>query len=317
MQSSPLISIGLPISLFIIMIGIGMTLTPRDFRQVATYPRGIIVGTLTQILLMPALAFLLIPLSDSLRHLPWGWLLLRPVRAVPPPTCSRSWPGNVALSIVLTVVANLITIISLPLLANLALGMYMDASEDIYLPLDRTIGTLVLIVLLPIAIGMGLKSRYPAQAHRAESAVSVFGGVVLAALVVAIVYGVRNEIGSLLTQAGPATVTLILLGIAVGLVAGRLAGLTQRESMAVAMELGIKNATIGLLITVNLIGSGSHVDSLGRLWCIDVLLRLSVNLVGTAPYTPAPVRSVKQPGCRRVLDDVITTHGEPDACYCL
>jgi len=62
MQSSPLISIGLPISLFIIMIGIGMTLTPRDFRQVATYPRGIIVGTLTQILLMPALAFLLIPL---------------------------------------------------------------------------------------------------------------------------------------------------------------------------------------------------------------------------------------------------------------
>jgi len=133
--------------------------------------------------------------------------------------------------------------------------MYMDASEDIYLPLDRTIGTLVLIVLLPIAIGMGLKSRYPAQAHRAESAVSVFGGVVLAALVVAIVYGVRNEIGSLLTQAGPATVTLILLGIAVGLVAGRLAGLTQRESMAVAMELGIKNATIGLLITVNLIGS--------------------------------------------------------------
>jgi BASS family bile acid:Na+ symporter len=256
MQSSPLISIGLPISLFIIMIGIGMTLTPRDFRQVATYPRGIIVGTLTQILLMPALAFLLIPLFGLSPALAVGLVI---IAACPGGTTSNLFAlmarGNVALSIVLTVVANLITIISLPLLANLALGMYMDASEDIYLPLDRTIGTLVLIVLLPIAIGMGLKSRYPAQAHRAESAVSVFGGVVLAALVVAIVYGVRNEIGSLLTQAGPATVTLILLGIAVGLVAGRLAGLTQRESMAVAMELGIKNATIGLLITVNLIGS--------------------------------------------------------------
>ena len=242
MQSSPLISIGLPISLFIIMIGIGMTLTPRDFRQVATYPRGIIVGTLTQILLMPALAFLLIPLFGLSPALAVGLVI---IAACPGGTTSNLFAlmarGNVALSIVLTVVANLITIISLPLLANLALGMYMDASEDIYLPLDRTIGTLVLIVLLPIAIGMGLKSRYPAQAHRAESAVSVFGGVVLAALVVAIVYGVRNEIGSLLTQAGPATVTLILLGIAVGLVAGRLAGLTQRESMAVAMELDRKS----------------------------------------------------------------------------
>ena len=256
MQSSPLISIGLPISLFIIMIGIGMTLTPRDFRQVAVYPKGIIVGTLTQILLMPALAFALIPLFSLAPALAVGLVI---IAACPGGTTSNLFAlmarGNVALSIVLTVVANLITIISLPLLANLALGMYMDASEDIYLPLDRTIGTLVLIVLLPISIGMGLKSWFPEQAHRAESAVSIFGGVVLAVLVVAIVYGVRNEIGSLLTQAGPATVTLILLGIGVGLVAGRITGLTQRESMAVAMELGIKNATIGLLITVNLLGS--------------------------------------------------------------
>lgn len=256
MQSSPLISIGLPISLFIIMIGIGMTLTPRDFRQVAVYPRGIIVGTFAQILVMPALAFLLIPIFGLTPALAVGLVI---IAACPGGTTSNLFAlmarGNVALSIVLTVVANLITIISLPLLANLALGMYMDASEDIHLPLDRTIGTLVLIVLLPIAIGMGLKSRFPYQAHKAEGAVSIFGGLVLAALVVAIVYGVRNEIGTLLTQAGPATVALILLGIGIGLLAGRMAGLTQRESMAVAMELGIKNATIGLLITVNLLGS--------------------------------------------------------------
>lgn len=256
MQSSPLISIGLPLSLFIIMIGIGMTLTPRDFRQVAVYPKGIIVGTLAQILVMPALAFLLIPVFGLTPSLAVGLVI---IAACPGGTTSNLFAlmarGNVALSIVLTVVANLITIISLPLLANLALGMYMDASEDIYLPLDRTIGTLVLIVLLPISIGMGLKSWFPKQAQKAESGVSVFGGVVLAILVVAIVYGVRNELGSLLSQAGPATVTLILLGIGVGLVAGRVAGLTQRESIAVAMELGIKNATIGLLITVNLLGS--------------------------------------------------------------
>jgi len=256
MQSSPLISIGLPISLFIIMIGIGMTLTPRDFRQVAVYPRGIIVGTLTQILLMPALAFLLIPVFGLSSAMAVGLVV---IAACPGGTTSNLLAmlarGNVALSIVLTVVANLITIISLPLLTNLALDLYMDASETIRLPLERTIGTLVLIVLLPITIGMFLRSRFPEQSRRAESAVSLFGGLVLVVLVVAIVYGVRNEIGELLSQAGPATVSLIVSGIAVGILAGRLSGLTQRESMAVAMELGIKNATIGLLITVNLLGS--------------------------------------------------------------
>ena len=59
MESSPLISAGLPIALFIIMIGIGMTLTVRDFRLVAVYPKGMIVGTVAQILLMPLIAFAL------------------------------------------------------------------------------------------------------------------------------------------------------------------------------------------------------------------------------------------------------------------
>ena len=53
METSPLISIGLPISLFIIMVGIGLTLTLRDFGQVTRNPRSIVVGTIAQILLMP------------------------------------------------------------------------------------------------------------------------------------------------------------------------------------------------------------------------------------------------------------------------
>jgi BASS family bile acid:Na+ symporter len=256
MESSPLISIGLPISLFIIMIGIGMTLTPRDFRQVAVFPKGIVVGTLAQIILMPALAFLLVPIFGLSPAIAVGLVI---IASCPGGTTSNVFAlmarGNVALSIILTVVANIITIVSLPLLTNLALGLYMDASEDIHLPLDRTIGTLVLIVLLPITIGMFLRHRFPAQSGKVESAVSLFGGLVLVALVVAITYGVRNEIGSLLAQAGPATITLILFGIGIGLLAGRMAGLERRDSIAVAMELGIKNATIGLLITINLLGS--------------------------------------------------------------
>lgn len=116
---------------------------------------------------------------------------------------------------------------------------------------------LVGIVLFPVAVGMVFRSRAPELSRRAESVVSVFGGVVLALLVVGLVWGVRDQIWDLLRQAGPATLLLNLAGIFLGLLAGRAAGLTQRESIAVAVELGIKNGTIALLVTLTLLESSA------------------------------------------------------------
>jgi len=257
-ESSPLISAGLPIALFIIMIGIGMTLTIRDFRQVAVYPKGLIVGTLTQILLMPLVAFALASLLAVPPAIAVGLVI---IAACPGGTTSNLFVllarGNIALSIVLTVSASLITILTLPLFTNVALQFYMGTEEDIVLPVWKTIGMLVGIVLFPVAIGMQVRSRKPEVARKAESIVSVFGGVVLALLIVALMYGARDQIWELLKQAGPATILLNAAGIFIGLLAGRMAGLTQRESLAVAVELGVKNGTIALMVTLTLLESSA------------------------------------------------------------
>ncbi len=126
MESSPLISAGLPIALFIIMIGIGMTLTLRDFRQVAVYPKGMIVGTFAQILLMPVVAFGLAWLFGVSPAIAVGLVI---IAACPGGTTSNLFVllarGNIALSIVLTVSASLITILTLPLFTNMALQHFM------------------------------------------------------------------------------------------------------------------------------------------------------------------------------------------------
>lgn len=258
MESSPLISAGLPIALFIIMIGIGMTLTIRDFRQVAVYPKGMIVGTVAQILIMPAIAFMLAVLLSVPPAIAVGLVI---IAACPGGTTSNLFVllsrGNIALSIVLTVSASLITILTLPLFTNMALGHFMGTEEDIALPVWKTVGMLVGIVLFPVAIGMVVRTRKPEVARKAESIVSIFGGIVLALLIVALVYGVRDQIWELLKQAGPATILLNLAGIGLGLAAGRVAGLTQRESLAVAVELGVKNGTIALMVTLTLLESSA------------------------------------------------------------
>lgn len=102
-----------------------------------------------------------------------------------------------------------------------------------------------------------MRARKPEVARKAESIVSVFGGVVLALLIFALVYGVRDQIWELLKQAGPATILLNAAGIFIGLLAGRVTGLTQRESLAVAVELGVKNGTIALMVTLTLLESSS------------------------------------------------------------
>jgi len=257
-ESSPMISAGLPIALFIIMIGIGMTLTVRDFRLVAVHPKGMIVGTVAQILLMPLVAFALATLLAVPPAIAVGLVI---IAACPGGTTSNLFVllsrGNIALSIVLTVSASLITILTLPLFTNLALEFYMGTQETIVLPVGKTVGMLLGIVLLPVAIGMAVRTRNPVMAKKAESVVSIFGGVVLAVLIVGLIYGVRDQIGDLLRQAGPATLLLNLAGIALGLLAGRVGGLTQRESLAVAVELGVKNGTIALMVTLTLLESSA------------------------------------------------------------
>ncbi|RBP33367.1 BASS family bile acid:Na+ symporter [Marinobacter pelagius] len=256
MESSPLISIGLPISLFIIMVGIGLTLTLRDFGQVTMNPRGMIVGTIAQILLMPLVAFAIAPMLGLGPALAVGLVI---IAACPGGTTSNLFVllsrGNIALSILLTVSASLITIVTLPFFTNYALQMHFGEGADISLPVGKTIAMLVIIVLLPVAIGMFIRTRAPERAKKAEGMVSIFGGLVLLALIIALMYGSRDRLLELLVQAGPAAFLLNLIGVAIGLASSRLFGLSQRESLAVAVELGIKNGTIALMVTLTLLES--------------------------------------------------------------
>jgi bile acid:Na+ symporter, BASS family len=101
------IEVGLPIALFIIMVGIGLTLTVADFRREARHPRAMIVGSIAQIVAMPLLAFVI---AWVLRLPPLIALGLVVLAACPGGTTSNLVAllarANVALSIVMTVVAS-------------------------------------------------------------------------------------------------------------------------------------------------------------------------------------------------------------------
>ncbi len=256
MEQSPLVEIGLPIALFIIMVGIGLTLTVADFRREARQPRAMTVGSVVQIVLMPALAFAIAALLRLSPELTLGLVILA---AAPGGTTSNLVSlmsrANVALSIVLTVVASVITIVTLPLAANLALAWRAeDADVVVRVPLLDSIGLLVAIVLLPVLLGMALRSRRPEAAARFEPKVSAFGAVVLVALIVGIAIDIREDLPTLIAQSGPAALLLNLGGLGLGFATG-LVGLGPKDRRTCAAELGIKNGTLAILIAVTVVGS--------------------------------------------------------------
>lgn len=262
MAGSSLIDIGLPIALFIIMVGMGLTLGLRDFRDVFVYPKASAFGTLAQIVGMPILAF---ALAWGLRLDPALAVGLVVIAACPGGTTSNIFTyfarGNVALSIVLTVVASLITVATLPVIINAALELFplqtgvASAADRLSLPVGRTVGTLLAIVILPVAIGMAFRRWRPILAAKLERAVGVFGLFVLVVLIALILARLGGDALPMFRDAGLAVALLNVFGIGLGLWLGRRLGIPLRDAVGCGMELGIKNGTLGLLITLTLLDS--------------------------------------------------------------
>lgn len=257
MQDNPLVSIGLPVTLAVIMIGIGLTLTTADFARERRAPTAAVIGTIAQIVALPAIAFGI------------AWALRLPPEVAVGLIVAGACPGgstsnliaylarvNVALSIVLTVLSSIAIIATLPLWTNLALDWQgLSAETAVRVPVSDTVGILVGVVLVPVAIGMAVRRRRPDLADRLERFVTILGGVVLALLVIGITLSVRDQVGALLASSGPATLLLCLAGIGIGLGLTTAARLTPADRLTVAIELGVKNTTLGLLITLTVIGS--------------------------------------------------------------
>ncbi|MCH8542521.1 MAG: bile acid:sodium symporter family protein [Alcanivorax sp.] len=256
MEQGPLFEIGLPIALFLIMIGMGLTLTVRDFREVVVAPKATLFGCIAQVILLPLIAF---GIATALALPPALAVGLVLIAACPGGTTSNLFAfigrGDVALSIVLTVIASLLTIISLPLFVNWAMSVYYDAGVALQLPVLRTVITLFVIILVPVGIGMLVRRYQPGLAARAERIVAIFGLVVLVGVIIAILASVGDQALALLNAAGVAAVLLNIAGIVVGMGGGLLVGLSRPQAFTLAVELGIKNGTLGLMIALSLMDS--------------------------------------------------------------
>jgi BASS family bile acid:Na+ symporter len=139
MQSNLFTAVLLPLALAIVMLGMGLSLVPEDFKRITRYPRAVSVGTVCQVLLLPligALITLVVPMQPAIAV---GLIVL----AVCPGGPSSNLvtylaKGDVALSVTLTAVSSIITVFTIPLFTSLALQHFLGKSAAIALPIGST-----------------------------------------------------------------------------------------------------------------------------------------------------------------------------------
>jgi BASS family bile acid:Na+ symporter len=254
-MDSVLTQVLLPVALGIVMLGLGLGLDVADFKRVVQFPKAVLIALTCQVLLLPAACFGLVLALDLPPALAVGMMLLA---ASPGGTManlySHLFGGNVALNVSLTAVNSVLAVFTLPIVVNLSLDHFMSGTDQIGLQFDKVLQVFA-IVLVPVALGMLVRSSRRDFAERMHRPVRIMSLVVLVLVVAGAIVNERENIGEYFKVAGAAVLIFNLISLAVGYLAPRLAGVGRAESVAAGMEVGIHNGALAIVIATTLLDS--------------------------------------------------------------
>lgn len=256
MQSNLFTAVLLPLALAIVMLGMGLSLVPEDFKRVTRYPKAVAIGSVCQLLLLPLLGVLVTQVVPMQPAIAVGLIVLALCPGGPSSNLlTYLAKGDVALSVTLTAVSSIVTVFTIPIFTRLALQHFLGESAAIALPVRATIAQIFLITLLPIAIGMAIRGRFPQTARRLEKQMSRLAAGLLGLIIVLLLVREGSKLPGFLVQVGLAVLLLNLLAILFGFLAGRLFRLPPMQQICIAIEVGIQNGTLAIAITAGLLGN--------------------------------------------------------------
>ena len=246
----------IPICLFLIMMGMGLTLITNDFKRVLKYPKAVGIGLTNQLILLPIIGFALANIMPLRPEYAVGVMLLV---LCPGGTTSNLFTylakGDVALSVTMTAIASVITVFTIPIVLSFSLIYFMGSGSEFELPVVKTVLTLVVLTIVPISIGMLIKRYAPTVADRSQVYVSRFGVIFLTFLVLFLCYVQRDIIVDAFIATGPVSVLLNLSTMALGYYSSKWFGLNLAQRTSVTLEVGLQNSTLSIFMALTLLSN--------------------------------------------------------------
>jgi BASS family bile acid:Na+ symporter len=259
LSSYTFIDILLSSILALIMLGVGLSLTSESFKVIFLYPRPLLIGLASQIIILPLLAFIISFFSNMSLPFRVGLIILA---SCPGGTTSGVltyfFKGNVALSITFTSINSIITLFTIPFIVNMSLLYYLGKSTIIHLSYLETIIQIFSVTIIPALIGVFIRTYRPAFAAKAQRPIKYILIIALAVIFIIYFFAGNKTGGTGITRAEilsilPYALLLNILCMAWGFILGIITRLGTKNAYTIGIEASVHNTTLAFLVAGTLL----------------------------------------------------------------
>lgn len=256
MEGNILTEVFLPLTLAVIMLGMGLSLTVTDFKRIFIYPKAVTLGLINQLVILPLIAFSLAIIFELNPGLAVGLMILAACPGGPTSNLiSHLANGDTALSITLTAFSSLITVVTIPFIVNFSISYFIPGGEQPPLNIFGTVISVLAITIIPVAIGMLIFKKSPQLARKMDRPFRIFSAVFFVLIILAAILKELENIVDYFSQIGPVALGLNVLTLAFGFFSAKALGLVAKQARTISIESGIQNGTLGITIAATLIGN--------------------------------------------------------------
>ncbi len=257
MEESVLTSVILPLSLFIIMLGVGLSLVIEDFKRVVVFPKAVAIGLFNQLLLLPLVAFGLAILFQLPPVMAVGLML---IACCPGGVTSNLITyvarGDTALSITLTAISGVVVVITIPLILIFSMDYFMGETREVAVPVLQTIVQIVGITIVPVTIGMIVRRFKPGFADRMEKPARIGSAVIFVLILAGVIAANIDVIQEHFLSLSGVTASLNIIMMLIGYASARFLQLKAPQALSISIESGIQNGTLAIVIATSILRQG-------------------------------------------------------------
>ncbi len=249
----------LPVTLAIITLGMGLSLTDKDFRNIFLQPKAVIIGLCCQMFLLPVIAWLIV---RSINIDPLFKVGLMIIAACPGGATSNLITyllrGNVALSISMTAMNSMITLVTIPLVVHFSLEAFVHEDAAIRLNVGETIIKVFLITILPAFVGTRIRKNYPNFSLMLERPLRVVLPLLLLFVYAGVIFidqGTSAGTRSDFIRIFPYTLMLNILAMVSGFLVARVLRLRVINQFTISIEVGLQNSALAIFVAATLLNN--------------------------------------------------------------
>ena len=249
----------LPVTLAFITLGMGLSLTDNDFRNIFLQPKAVIIGLCSQMILLPLIAWLIVRYIDIDPIFKVGLMI---IAACPGGATSNLITyllrGNVALSISMTALNSILTLITIPLVVHLSLEAFIHEDAAIQLPVGLTIIKVFLITIVPAFAGTRIRKNFPDFSMKLERPLRVVLPLLLMVIYAGVIFidqGTGAATRSDFLEIFPHTLMLNILAMVSGFLVARVFRLRVINQFTISIEVGLQNSALAIFVAASLLKS--------------------------------------------------------------